>query len=210
MNSKPKYKLALLLSGLLATQVLAQPLKKTNAQTTPWSISASLGMSYFQHMEDLQGLTALGRLSFDYALTNLFGLEMGIQNGNQMRFTIPKDTVDRLGGVAISGTLKPMLDTLFTLKAPLSTTAFNTILKGGLTYRQLQMDRESLNDIVRFSPQIQAGFDYGINNRLHLTAFYQYIFGNDSQLQANPLTETGSIANIPSQEAVLLGITLLL
>lgn len=211
MNTSLKYSVALVLSGLITTQVLAQSIENKSAfKYSPWSITASLGMEQFDSMEGLHGQTALGRLAFGYALTNHFGLETGIQNGNQMRLALPKKTVDVLGGVPVVGTAKPLIDALITVKTPplSSTIPLCVQAKGGVAYRQLQMDRESMNDRSQFAPELQAGFGYKVSEHLNVNLMIQYVRGKNPDVAVDAVTERGWIANIPTQKAILLGLTL--
>lgn len=211
MNSVFKYMITLAIGGLITTQVLAQSIENKSVQKhSPWSITTSLGMAQFDSMEDLHGQTALGRLAFGYALTRHFGLEMGIQNGNQMRLDLPKKTVDVLGGVPLVGTAKPLIDALITVKTPSlsSTTPLFALAKGGVAYRQLQMDRESINDRAQCAPELQAGLGYKVSERLDVHLMIQYVLGSNPDVQVDAMTERGWIANIPSQRAIFLGLTL--
>lgn len=210
MNSVFKYMVALAIGGLITTQVLAQAIENKSEKYSPWSITTSLGMAQFDSMDELHGQTALGRLAFGYALTRHFGLEMGIQNGNQMRLDLPKKTVDVLGGVPLVGTAKPLIDALITIKTPSlsSTTPLFALAKGGVAYRQLQMDRESINDRAQFSPEIQAGLGYKVSECLDVHLMVQYVLGSNPDVQVDAMTERGWIANIPSQRAIFLGLTL--
>lgn len=209
MNIAIKYIVALTLSGLITTPVVAQSIENKSAfKYSPWSITASLGMEQFDSMEGLHGQTALGRLAFGYALNNHFGLEIGVQNGNQMRLALPKKTVDVLGGVPLVGTAKPLIDVLITLKTPFlsSTTPLFALAKGGVAYRQLQMDRETINDKSQFAPELQAGFGYKVSEHLNVSLMAQYVLGKNPDVQADAISERGWIANIPTQKAILLGL----
>ena len=211
MNTSLKYSVALVLSGLITTQVLAQSIENKSAiKYSPWSITASLGMEQFDSMEGLHGQTALGRLAFGYALTNHFGLETGIQNGNQMRLALPKKTVDVLGGVPVVGTAKPLIDALITVKTPPLSSTIPLFLeaKGGVAYRQLQMDRETINDRAQFAPELQAGLGYTVREHLNINLMVQYVLGKNPDVAVDAVTERGWIANIPTQKAILLGLTL--
>ncbi|HHX8430835.1 TPA: hypothetical protein ACVO1V_002938 [Legionella pneumophila] len=211
MNTSLKYSVALVLSGLITTQVLAQSIENKSAfKYSPWSITASLGMEQFDSMEGLHGQTALGRLTFGYALTNHFGLETGIQNGNQMRLALPKKTVDVLGGVPVVGTAKPLIDALITVKTPPLSSTIPLFLeaKGGVAYRQLQMDRETMNDRSQFSPELQVGLGYTVREHLNVNLMVQYVLGKNPDVTVDAVTERGWVANIPTQKAILLGLTL--
>ena len=211
MNTSLKYSVALALGGLITTPVLAQSIDNKSAfKDSPWSITASLGMAHFDSMEGLHGQTALARLAFGYALTHHVGLETGIQNGNQMRLQVPKKTIDVLGGVPVVGTAKPLLDALITVKTPplSSTIPLFVEAKGGVAYRQLQMDRETMNDRSQFAPELQAGLGYTVREHLNVNLMVQYVRGKNPDVAVDASTERGWIANIPTQKAILLGLTL--
>lgn len=210
---KTRLKKALIVSLLAAsTSVLAEKsLNTPSKEAHPWSITTSLGLANYQHMAEGQGNTALGRVSFGNHMLSFgnsqLGLEIGLQSGNQMRFDIPKKTIDMLGGVPIVGTIQPALDLLLTLNTPLSTSLPLTgIIKGGLSYRQLRMDRIEIKDIGELSPEMQVGLGYEISNNLSINLVYQHLFGGNPNFTLNAMTETGVIAHIPSEDAVFLGL----
>jgi opacity protein-like surface antigen len=181
----------------------------------PWSITSSLGLANYQYMEGDQGQTAIGRLAFGNHMLSIgntaIGVEIGLQSGNQMRFDIPKKTIDSLGGVPITGTIQPTLDVLLTFKTPLSTSLpLYALVKAGANYRQLRMDRTEINDRSEISPEIQAGLGFSVNENLMVSLVYQRILGGNPNFTANALTETGVIARIPRQEAVFFGLTFIL
>jgi opacity protein-like surface antigen len=209
MNTNLKRTVIILLSGLIAAPVLAQTTEHHNVSRSPWSITASMGMGNFQYMEGTHGQTALGRFAFDYALNSHLGIEVGIQNGNHMRFALPHETVAILGGVPVEGATKPLLDLLVTAKTPHFNRAVPLygLIKGGVAYRQLEIDRETVNDLTKIAPEVQAGIGYKVNKHLDVGLVYQYVAGKNPNVQADALTETGKIVNIPTQQAVLLGLT---
>lgn len=179
-----------------------------------WSITFNTGFARYQDADDNQGKTMVGRLGFSREFFNSggagIGLELGLQSGNTMRFDIPKENLEILGGVPIVGTMKPMLDVLLTLTMSVdSGGSMYTILKGGASYRQLQMDRETVNDLARFNPELQAGVGYSVNNFLQTSLIYQRIFGKNIAFQVDEIIERGVIANIPTQDAVFFGLKLL-
>jgi hypothetical protein len=67
-----------------------------------------------------------------------------------------------------------------------------------------------VNDLSQISPELQAGLGYKINDYLAIHIEYQHVFGGDPYYQVNELTQTETIANIPTQKAVLLGLTLII
>lgn len=210
MNTSMKYGMTFLLGVLLSTAAAASPPSNyCEWLKSPWAITASLGMEKYEHMDENQGQTAMGRFAINYAVTRYFGLEAGIQTGNQMRFDLPQESRDILGGLSVVGTIKPQLDMLFTARTP-QVSLMNPLyakVKGGIVYRQLQMDRESINDKDEFAPEFQVGLGYEINNRLDVSLMYQYIAGTNSTIQVDVLSETARIGHIPTQSALMFGLT---
>ena len=206
MNTMFKRSMVVLFSVISITQAEA----KINAQDVgPWHITASMGWQSTPHGQAHQGNTALGRLSFDYMPIKHLGIELGVQSGNTMRFAAGQETVDTLGGVGIEGHIKPMIDVLVTIKSPNinSSIPLYASVKAGVAYRQLQMDRESINDLSQVRPEFQAAVGYRVNPRLDINLTYQYVSGGNPNICANQFTEQGQISNIPIQRAVLLGLT---
>lgn len=180
-----------------------------------WGFSGSLGLSRYDFVYNKDGQSTIGRLSFNtqYIASDFFalGLEAGVQNGNTMRLDIPKSTLDLLGGEPVTIIVKPMVDLLVTAQVtPFDDVGFFGFIKGGVAYRQLQVDRNEVNDLSKTSPELQAGVGYKINDNLALHMEYQHIFGNNPYYQVNELSETATIANIPTQKAVLIGLTLII
>jgi hypothetical protein len=180
--------------------------------TNPWSMEAAFGMANYADVTLHDGQTAIGRLSIGHTLLTKsawqLSLEAGIQSGNTMRLDLPKESIDALGGVPIQSTMKPLLDVLLGFNAePISNFPMMIWLKSGVAYRSLQLDRESVPDLTGFAPEIQAGIGYRINQQTTFNIGYQRIWGKKPELTINTLTETGTLHNIPSQQAVMLGFT---
>lgn len=180
-----------------------------------WGFSGSLGLARYDFVYNKDGQSTLGRLSLNaqYNASDFFalGLEAGVQNGNTMRLDIPKTTLDLLGGEPVSIIVKPMVDLLVTAQiTPFEDVGFFGFLKGGVAYRQLQVDRNEVNDLSKTSPELQMGVGYKINDNLAFHLEYQHVFGNNPYYQVNELNETATIANIPTQKAVLIGLTLII
>ncbi|MFJ1270118.1 hypothetical protein ACD661_16290 [Legionella lytica] len=208
MNFIIKSSVVTLLGVLSMTQVQAK-INNAPEPYTPWHINASMGLQSTLDAEAHHGESAIGRLSFEYMPIQYLGVELGIQSGNAMRFTADKETIDTLGGVGIEGRIKPMIDVLLTVKSPNISSALPlyATAKAGVAYRQLQLDRESINDVSQTKPEFQAGLGYRANSHLEITLTYQYLCGGNPKIRANPLTESGHISNIPIQRALLLGLT---
>lgn len=188
---------------------------KTCFDCTPfyWGISGSFGAGFFNDAYGRDGNSFVGRLSLEaqYAVNDLFhlGLESGIQNGNTMRLAVPQETLDVLGGEPVHATIKPMVDILATLKwTPFNSGLFGYV-KGGVTYRYLQVDINEVNSLTKLTPELQTGIGYGFGERSYISLGYQHFFGKNPNYQVNPDTAKGWIENIPSQDAILLGVTVL-
>ncbi|MDR3441468.1 MAG: hypothetical protein P4L65_00450 [Legionella sp.] len=178
----------------------------------PWSVTASLGFSQFQNMHSNDGDTAIGRLAIGrdvYQAEKLgFGLELGVQNGNAMRLSVPQESIDLLGGLPIQTTLKPVLDLQATIKTqPLYGMPVIAQLKGGIAYRMWQFDnRDSIANQSKIAGTVQAGLGYQINDRAMVNLMYQGVFGGNPHFSANANDLTGHVSNIPVQNGVLLGL----
>ena len=201
-------KIIMVLLSLISMSGLTYALNES--EFNPWTIEASFGMATYPNMMNHDGQTAIGRLSLGHMfLTKPYwqaGIEAGIQSGNTMRLILPKESIDALGGVPIEAKMKPLLDVMIGLKSePLTRFPIVIWLKGGVAYRQLQLDHESVNDLNEFSPEIQVGFGCRINEQATFNLGYQTIGGKQTNLTIQPLTETGIIRYIPTQQAVLIG-----
>lgn len=179
-----------------------------------WGFSGSLGFSQYDSVYKDDGQSVMGRLSFNtqYNLSEFvaLGLEAGIQNGNTMRLNIPRPILDELGGEPVSIMVKPMIDLLVTTQiTPFEDERWFGFVKGGIAYRQAQVDRNEVNDLSKTNPELQAGIGYKLNDNLAFHIEFQQVFGSNPDYQVNPLTETASIANIPSEKAVLLGLSII-
>ena len=179
-------------------------------ETSHWTMEAAFGMAHYANVDANDGQTAVGRLSMGYANPVLpygqISVEVGIQSGNSMRLVLPKESIYELGGIPIDATMKPMLDILAGFKTePLADLPFSVWGKGGIAYRSMRLDRESVPGLKGFSPEFQTGISYAINEKTGINIGYQYISGNKPELTVNPLTETGILCNMPSAQALLLG-----
>lgn len=180
-----------------------------------WGFSGSLGLTHYDSVYNNDGQSVMGRLSLNtqYNLSSFFalGIDAGIQNGNTMRLDIPKSTLDELGGEPVSILVKPMIDILVTAQiTPFEDERIFGFLKGGVAYRQAQVDRNEVNDLSQISPELQAGIGYKLNDNLALHIEYQQVFGGNPDYRVDSLTETARITNIPTQQAVLLGLSILI
>ncbi|RMX04729.1 hypothetical protein EAW55_03570 [Legionella jordanis] len=181
-------------------------------QGNRWSILASLGYSQFEHVYSDDGQTALGRLAIGAELLTTtktaFGLEVGVQNGNHMRVKLPADTIDLVGGV-VRTTVKPMLDFLLTANTiPISESLLFAQLKGGIAYRQWQMERNFISNKTELAGEVQAGFGYPLTEVTSLNLLYQGVFGGKARFHP-PLNDPGYFSSIPTQHGILFGFSVI-
>lgn len=175
-----------------------------------WSITASLGYTKYQKMYQEDGQTALGRLALGrdfYSNQNgQLGWELGVQNGNTMRYVPTPEAIELLGGLPIQTTVKPLLDGLITYTTTLAPFSLNAVIKGGIAYRRWQFnDRNTINDKSQAAGELQAGLGYVASHSLTVNLMYQGIFGNNPNFSLNANNTTGRVMNIPVQNSILLG-----
>lgn len=176
----------------------------------PWTLDASLGMTLYPEAVSKDNQNAMGRLSLGRVLWTepqwQAAIETGIQSGSALRLNFPKETIDSLGGVPIDSQLKTLIDVMISLKTDAMFYApITPWFKAGMAYRQFQVDSHEINNVQEFSPEIQAGLGYRINDQLTVTLGYQYIFGKNPELSLNPDNETGTLKYIASQQAIMAG-----
>ena len=177
-------------------------------------VSGSIGATNYQQAYANDGQSILGRLSlnaqYDVTESLNIGLEIGVQNGNTMRLDIPKLELDMLGGEPVTVAIKPLLDALGTLKVtPFDNPGLFGFVKGGIAFRQLQVDRNEVNNLTKINPELQVGIGYGVKDNGTLFLSFQHVFGSNPNYQVNPLTETGYIEGLPSQDSILMGLSIL-
>jgi hypothetical protein len=182
------------------------------SQDQPWSITASVGNGKYQNVYSKDGKTALARLALgnEMILTGdlVWGLELGLQNGNHMKLDIPYETLAMLEWLPVKTTLGPMLDLLVTAKSdPLFGSSFFAQLKGGIAYRYWQIEHKPINELTQLAGEIQAGLGYPVTALASLNLLYQGVYGSDPNLRLDTYTKTGRISNIPVLHAVLLGLS---
>jgi hypothetical protein len=112
-------------------------------------------------------------------------------------------------GVPIEAEIKPALDMLISFQSkPLNYSPTNLWFKGGVIHRALRVDRESINNVSKYSMELQAGLGYRINEQTSLHVGYQLIEGKMPYLTINPELEVGFLTNgLPKQQAILIGIS---
>ncbi|MFI4918757.1 MAG: hypothetical protein ACHP65_04305 [Legionellales bacterium] len=203
----------IIIGMLLSFNVMADGYSPAStSQDQPWSVTASFGGGKYQHIHPKDRQTAVGRLALgnELMLTGNYalGLEMGLQNGNNLRLNIPNVTLALLEWLPVRTTLGPMLDLLITAKSdPLGSSSFFAQLKGGVAYRYWHINTAPINDLSQLAGEIQAGFGYPITALANLSFLYQGVYGSDPKLHIIASNQTGHISNIPVLHAVLLGLS---
>lgn len=192
---------------------MGEPTREPIVETFPWFITGSVGYASLSDAFSGQGQTAVGRIAVGKTLGDvmygMFGLELGFQNGTNMQLNIPQATLNVLGGVPVTVTVKPLLDLLVTLRAmPVSTSTVFADLKLGAAYRRMDvLIRQTVNNKSQFAFEAQAGLGIPIIEAVTVSLLYQGIFGSSVNFQADPASATGSISNIPVQNGVLLSLS---
>ncbi|ASQ45613.1 hypothetical protein [Legionella clemsonensis] len=182
-------------------------------QGNRWSIMASLGYGQYQHMYSDDGQTPLARLAVGAELLTTtqtaFGLEVGVQNGNRMRVAVPVNTLNILSGV-VKTTVKPMLDLLLTANTnPISESLLFTQIKGGIAYRQWQMESNWVSNKTELAGEVQAGFGYPLTEVTSLNLLYQGVFGGNPKFRQGSLNDSWHFSSIPVQHGILFGFSVI-
>lgn len=158
-----------------------------------------------------QGRFALGVHAKQYRKWMLGG-EVGIQSGNTMRLSASSAVVNPVTGLPPQATLKPLLDLLFTVKSQIPLNMNKPvyyILKGGIAYRQLQLeDRTSTygDGLSNVTGELQAGLGMNVTEHVLLNAFYQGIYSNSNAGVSLDSAGNTPISHIPTQQAGFLGV----
>lgn len=158
--------------------------------------------------EVAQGRLTLGIRAIEYKPIS-FNVETSIQSGNQMRLTASPSVIADSGGLPIQSTLKPLVDLLITTKIQFSHNhPIFGILKGGIAYRQLQLNAiSSSRDYLRkTNAELQIGLGFNLTPQAMLTAFYQGIYAGTNADVALDSTDSTTISRIPTQQSVFLGL----
>lgn len=165
--------------------------------------------AYKNDGEVTEGRFALGYQFYNYDFLG-FGAEVGVQSGNTMRLSASDAVIEAGGGLPVQATLKPLVDVLLTVKGALTTSMpVVVILKGGIAYRQLQLeDRSSHNDSLRkVNGEFQAGLGYPLTEHAMLTAYYQGIYSeSDAGVSVDSTGNYTSISHIPTENSGFLGL----
>lgn len=133
------------------------------------------------------------------------GGELGVQDGHTHRLDMNTSDYSNLGSVAVQTTLKTFVDVLVEISRVVhektQTVAF---VKAGVAYRELYFDRDTLNTLHKFNPEVQAGLKINLKRNFNMSVGYQGIYGDDLKLTTSATTNTGKVKNIPNQQGVLL------
>jgi len=179
----------------------------------PWSITGSLGYTQYQQTGDSSGGALLGRFAIGKGLYlaghSLFGLELGVQNGNRMSIGASQATLDEMGSLPIWTTVKPMVDLLGTVQVSSEQHAGFFVLKGGIAYRTWEAERQSINNLSQVAGEVQVGVGVQIVKKATLSLLYQGVFGANNGFTVNA-DHSATLSNIPIQNGVLLSLSLLL
>lgn len=138
-----------------------------------------------------------------------FGIAGGLQSGNSMILNLPKAEIDKLGGVPVAVDMKSSWDILATLRSPdFMDDQLFLWAKAGAMYRSMQPDRNTINGVKLWSPEIQAGLGITLTEYTSLNLGYQYVGGKTPTLSVNTASETGILKNIPAQQSIFIGVSL--
>lgn len=176
-----------------------------------WELTTALGGGWYDHMLGNDGQTVIGRLSLGHswnlALPLALTSEIGVQNGNRMRLDVARDIIESQGGEPINLQIKPTIDILAGLRIPFGSSGIYAGIKMGGVYRQLQIDRESINDLKQWSLEAMLGLGYQVTKNASLTLSYQRMFGQTPTVQSNPEKEVALLRGMPTQQVILLGVS---
>jgi hypothetical protein len=217
MRNTCRYFLVLFITLLTCSvSASANSFSNTDPSLLPWSLEMGLGYTHIQDMYKSDGNTPIGRFGIAKELINYSvfhgGVELGIQSGNSSRPSVPQNILDQLGGLQIDSTIKPMLDLLLTARLyPSCDSSFFGLLKLGAAYRMWQFTRTTVSDIREIDPELQIGVGMDMNQLFRMSLAYQRIFGENAKFNMScPTCTTRIWGGIPSQNSVILGVTVLL
>jgi hypothetical protein len=179
---------------------------------SPWHYGIGMGFTKSDDMIENEGQTVLGRLfiarDFKSVKNFDFGIELGFQTGNDSKLKMTSAQQSDLGNVPVQVFTKPMMDFLLTTSIDLDdSTSF--IIKGGMAYRQIHFDRDTINSLDGFDPEIQLGIKTKISDNAALSIAYQTVMGGNSGFTTtNPSGAVGSgtanMKNIPDQNGIII------
>ena len=142
-------------------------------------------------------------------MRTIFGIEAGVQSGNQMRLKADPSIIALTGGLPIQVTIKPFVDFLATAKWQMfRDRPFYHLIKGGIAYRQLQLNDRSSGqaNLGKVNGEVQAGLAYQATRRARLVAYYQGIYsGSKAGVNVNAIDDI-TLSRIPTQQGGFLGV----
>jgi opacity protein-like surface antigen len=141
---------------------------------------------------------------FSYKKWSL-GVEFGIQDGHTQRLSMNATNYANLGSVAVQTTFKPFVDALVEVSHKFGKSDNAAVFaKGGVAYRQLYFDRDTVNSLHKYNPELQVGVRVNVKDNISIELGYQGIFGGNATFTTNAVTATGHLNKIPSQHGALL------
>lgn len=180
----------------------------------PWSLEVGIGYGKYEHVGSSGGTTALARLGIGKELLRWkhirAGLEAAFQTGTTASVNIPPNEANNMGGMLLDTTFQPTLDFLLTGKFyPYIESSIYMLIKGGIVLRKWNFNnRGSIPDLTRIDPEFFIGGGYDLTNMASLSLSYQRIQGGNPTFHCNPDSVTGSFADIPSENALILGLSI--
>lgn len=185
-----------------------------HSATHPWSLEVGVGYGQYEHLSSSGGTTALARLGIGKELVSLekirVGLETAFQSGSSATLNIPPDIEDDMGGLPVDTTFQSTLDFLVTGKfyPSLESSAY-VLAKCGVVLRKWSFgNRGSIPDLTRFDPELMIGGGYDLTHMASLSLSYQRMQGESPTFTYNAGGISGSIADIPSENALILGLSI--
>nr|AGC71856.1 hypothetical protein [uncultured bacterium A1Q1_fos_2140] len=140
----------------------------------------------------------------------MLGSEVGIQSGNTMRLATSSSVLDPATDLIPQAILKPLVDFLFTVKGQIQPDKpLYYILKGGIAYRQLQLeDRTSTygDGLSNLAGEFQAGVGMNITEHVQINVFYQGIYSSKNAGVYLDSAGNTPVSHIPTQQAGFLGV----
>jgi hypothetical protein len=186
------------------------------SNASPWHYGLGMGLTEYSDMDKNEGKTALGRFYISRELRKEsgfgFGVELGFQTGNGSKLKLSAAQYFDLGNVAVQAHNKPMIDILLTASKTINENT-SVFIKGGVAYRQITFDRDTISSLEKIDPEVQVGLAMKLSNNTSLSLSYQNIIGGDAEFTTtNPSTTlgsgTGHIKNIPTQHGILITLTM--
>lgn len=202
--------LSLLFMSIGATAASYAP----QQSTSPWHVSAGGGYTFYPDMLGSDGESVFGRFAISRDIKEMngmmWGLELGIQTAAQMRLELTPTQNSDLGDTSVISFIKPMADLLVSVsKSVNDDNQVSAFIKGGIAYRHMVFDRDTITPLRKINPELQVGLAKRISNNAIIALAYQGIYTGKVDLTTSNPTNiegagTGNVKNIPSQNGVLL------